>query len=119
MRQYTEPYVHPSSGAKIPAREIVHLPVSELTKYRWDSTARTRTARGSAGHSYAETKAWVAEHGVQDPITLGEVMGAIRVHDGHHRLLAAEELGLDRIPVALHENLGERKRRFIMGSLER
>jgi ParB-like chromosome segregation protein Spo0J len=113
----TEAYTHPVSGAKIPARQIVDVPVSELAQYRWDTVARTRAKKGSAGNTYEQTKAHVAEHGIQSPLLLGDKQGAVSLYDGHHRLLAAEELGLPTVPVALHESLGERVGQFHFGKM--
>ena len=115
--RYTEAYTAPSSGARVPAREIVHLPVAEVARYRWATPPATRRGRGSDRHDYEALKADMAENGMTAPITLGEVQGSIRIHDGHHRLLAAEELGWSHVPVALHENLGRRRGSFKMGSL--
>lgn len=116
-RRFTEPYLHPASGAKIPAREIVDVPVEQLRPYRWDSVARTRRAKGSAGYTYEQTKAHVAEHGVGAPILLGNLHGKIAIYDGHHRFLAADELGLSHVPVALHESLGDRRGLFELGTM--
>jgi hypothetical protein len=42
----------------------------------------------------------VAAHGVVDPVQIDRSVNPPRVKNGHHRLLAAEAAGLDRVPVA-------------------
>lgn len=50
---------------------------------------------GRVGHHQATVEARVSEHGIE-PVCIGEDG---RLHDGHHRVVAAIVLGIERIPL--------------------
>ncbi len=58
--------------------------------------------------AYAALKADIARHGVLVPVELDE---AGRVLDGHHRLRAAQELGLAEVPTLVRGGLSEEEKR--------
>lgn len=77
------------------------VPMSEVfgaMQTRWDQGVRdhmTEEMRGGPRKYVDLLKADIAENGMRKPIKVRD--GAVT--DGHHRAIAAMELGLDKIPV--------------------
>lgn len=80
------------------------LAVADLVPY-------TRNARTHPEWQIAQIAASIAEFGFTNPILVGADRVIIA---GHGRLLAAERLGLDKVPVIALEHLDERQRRALV-----
>lgn len=81
--------------------------------WTWDDEERDILARvclccGEPGHYQRQLEAHVAEHGFTG---LGVCLGTDgRVWDGHHRIVAARRLGIERIPL---ESAGDAEERWL------
>lgn len=51
---------------------------------------------GQPGHYQATVEAWIAAGGLIEGVCIG---ADGRLHDGHHRVVAAKALGVDRVPL--------------------
>lgn len=85
---------------------------SERKPWTWDDEARdidTRTCCccGQPGHYQRMLEAHIAQHGL-DGLAI-HVRGG-RVRDGHHRVVAARRLGIERLPL---ETKADAKARWI------
>lgn len=74
----------------------------DLVKH-WDPNLKDpETLRGWSGPGYIQGLAEdIHKHGMQDPIQItrrGSRSGQAYIYDGHHRLLAAMDLGHERVP---------------------
>jgi len=100
----------------MPTRTASFIDMSDLlTNYRpgsaatWDEADAEIRARlclccGQIGHYQQQVETWIAEHG----LTEGVVLADGHLHDGHHRVLAARRLGLERVPLESREDAGRR-----------
>jgi hypothetical protein len=90
-------------------------PQADAAGWTWDDEERDILARvclccDQPGHYQRQLEAHIAEHGLGDD--LGICLGTDgRVRDGHHRIVAARRLGIDRIPVETTDEADERWRR--------
>jgi hypothetical protein len=87
------------------------MPLAELTArwapgsypqpWTWDDEERHILAQvclccGQPGHYQLALEAHLAEHGLTQGVCLGTDG---RIWDGHHRIVAARRLGIERIPL--------------------
>jgi hypothetical protein len=74
--------------------------------WTWDDEERDIAIRlclccGDAGHYQKTVEARIAEHGLTEGVCIGEDG---RLHDGHHRVIAALHLDIEEVPLeAKHE----------------
>lgn len=81
--------------------EIEYLPLSELKPY-------ARNAKLHPAEQIEQIKKSIQEFGFNDPIA---IWGDNTVIEGHGRLIAATELGLDTVPVIRLDDLTDEQRR--------
>ena len=81
--------------------EIEYLPLSELKPY-------ARNAKLHPAEQIEQIKRSIQEFGFNDPIA---IWGDNTVIEGHGRLIAATELGLDTVPVIRLDDLTDEQRR--------
>lgn len=84
--------------------QITDMPVDRLIPY-------IRNARTHSGDQVAQIAASIAEFGFTNPILIGEDDVIIA---GHGRLMAAQQLGLDTVPVIVLDHLTEAQRRALV-----
>jgi len=77
----------------------------------WDEEERHILSReclccGRVGHHQQKLEAFLAENGLDQGVYLGEG----KVKDGHHRVIAAHRLGIERIPL---ESRSDAKARYV------
>lgn len=84
--------------------EIIEMPVGRLIPY-------VRNARTHSADQIAQIAASIAEFGFTNPILVGEDDVIIA---GHGRLMAAQDLGLETVPVIVLDHLSEAQRRALI-----
>ena len=84
--------------------QIDMMPTSRLVPY-------IRNARTHSADQVAQIAASIAEFGFTNPILIGEDDVIIA---GHGRLMAAQTLGLDQVPVIVLDHLSEAQRRALI-----
>ena len=84
--------------------QLEHWPVSELVPY-------TKNARTHSPEQVTQIARSVHSFGFVNPILVGEDKVIVA---GHGRLLAAQELGMDRVPVIVLGHLDEVQRRALV-----
>jgi len=67
--------------------------------HHWDPNLKDpETFRSWTGPGYVSNLAAdIKENGMQNPVQINEHRRII--HDGHHRVLAAMDLGMDKVPI--------------------
>lgn len=76
-------------------------PLSWPQPWTWDDQEREQLLRtclccGEVGHHQRALEAHIAEYGLTEGVVLG-IDGIVR--DGHHRIVAARRLGIQRVPL--------------------
>lgn len=84
--------------------QITEIPVDQLVPY-------IRNARTHSADQIAQIAGSIAEFGFVNPILVGEDDVIIA---GHGRLLAAQKLGLEKVPVIVLDHLNEAQRRALV-----
>lgn len=84
--------------------QITEIPVDQLVPY-------IRNARTHSADQIAQIAGSIAEFGFVNPILVGEDDVIIA---GHGRLLAAQKLGLENVPVIVLDHLNEAQRRALV-----
>lgn len=84
-------------------RNIEHWPVERLIPY-------AHNARTHSANQLAQIAGSITEFGFVNPILVGEDNVIVA---GHGRLLAAQQLGLKRVPVLVLDHLSEKQRRAL------
>lgn len=71
----------------------------ELAKH-WDPNLKNPEAyRSWSGPKYIDNlKSDISQRGIQNPIQVTDKYGFPMLYDGHHRLIAAMDLGLEKVP---------------------
>lgn len=64
-----------------------------------DSPQARHTNHGGPEGYVAHLRSQIAAEGIKNPLTIATYPNSESLHGGHHRALAAMDLGLDKIPV--------------------
>lgn len=95
----------------------VLMPLTDLlTQYQpgsglsWDEEEAALRSRiclccSQPGHYQEQVEAFIAEEGLDQGVCLGDDG---RLRDGHHRVMAARRLGIERIPLETVDDAGRR-----------
>jgi hypothetical protein len=101
---------------KAQAPEVLYASPEEMLRHRdtesvgnWDEFKSDPKERARID----ELKRSIATAGVQEPLDLRTAGSASVLYDGHHRLAAAEELGLDQVPYTTREETSKRRVRSV------
>ena len=81
--------------------------------WTWEDEERDIWSRlclccGQPGHYQETVEAHIAEHGLTEGVCIGEDG---RLHDGHHRVIAAKTLRIERVPLEAKDQADSRWRR--------
>ena len=91
-------------------REVPPWRAKRHPAWTWQDEAENVKTRmclccGRPGHYQQTLEAHIAEHGMEG---LGVYLKDGSIGDGHHRIVAAMNLGIERIPLESHDDVGAR-----------
>lgn len=81
------------------AGDVLDLPVAWLKRHIQQSMAET--LQGRTYEERRDLSRKIREHGIQVPLELGRGLDRYQLVDGHQRLIIAENLGMETVPVLL------------------